>query len=100
MGRLRNLKPDIVVFQTNVRQSVAVERQTGRALQKIIKRIAARVEYICQACDQVDAYGEVDHIVPLYMMGQENDNNRQWLCRACHRVKSEREEANRRGRRD
>jgi 5-methylcytosine-specific restriction endonuclease McrA len=37
----------------------------------------------------------VDHVVPLHAGGREDDDNRQLLCRDCHKSKSEREELDR-----
>lgn len=89
------IKPRITTLDTRRGSSPAVERITGRPLQRIRDRIGQRDEYTCQGCGRLDAHGLVDHTVPLHLGGAESDENRQWLCDDCHRIKSEREEKER-----
>lgn len=98
MGRLTCLKPNITTLDTRRGSSPATERIVGREHGRIRQRIMLRDQYTCRVCGRVTIHGEVDHIVPLYAGGTESDENRQWLCIDCHRVKSEREEMERGGR--
>ena len=70
-------------------------RITGRTLQKIRERVGDRDGYRCRACGRVAPHYEVDHIVPLHLGGAESDENRQLLCRACHSLKSKKEQGDR-----
>jgi 5-methylcytosine-specific restriction endonuclease McrA len=93
--KLNTLKPSITTLDIRRGSQIAIERIRGYELTKIRKRIARRDEYTCQICGRSTADGEVDHIVPLHRGGAESDENRQWLCRECHGVKSEQEEKGR-----
>ena len=43
----------------------------------------------CAACGLTgDATFEVDHIHPIRKGGKHSQNNLQWLCQKCHRVKT------------
>lgn len=67
------------------------KRISGRRLQRIRKRIFTRDKGLCQAClrnQLVTLACEVDHILPLYKSGAEDDDNRQSLCKECHLLKS------------
>lgn len=92
---LTTLKPRISTIDTRRGAPVAVERIRGYALTKIRERIGLRDLYTCQICGRVTARGEVDHVAPLHMGGQETDENRQWCCVSCHRLKSDQEEKER-----
>ena len=93
MNKIQTLKPHIQTADIRHGSSVGTERIRGGRLRKIRERIGFRDEYTCRMCGHVTAYGEVDHIVPLHLGGQETDGNRQWLCRIpCHRDKTAREE--------
>lgn len=94
---LKTLKPKIQTLDTRIGTAPATERIRGSKLQKINQRIGLRDMWTCQICGRVDAHGEVDHIQPLHLGGLETDANRQFLCQECHRLKSEKEEAARRG---
>ena len=54
-----------------------------------------RDEYTCQACGRVTTHGEVDHVAPLHLGGHESDVNRQYLCKACHGIKTDKESVSR-----
>jgi len=96
MPKLNTLKPRISTLDTRRGSSAAVERIRGGKLRKIRERIMLRDEYTCQICKRVCSNGEVDHIVPLHMGGVEgSDANLQYLCRGCHRLKSDQEEKER-----
>lgn len=66
------------------------KRIRGRELQRIRKRILQR-DPLCIECKKhkrVRASTQVDHIVPLYIGGEESDDNRQGLCDQCHEKKT------------
>lgn len=68
----------------------ATQRIRGRALQKIRQRILMR-DPLCKRCEArniVRESKEVDHVVPLFKGGKEEDENRQGLCIQCHYEKS------------
>jgi 5-methylcytosine-specific restriction protein A len=106
LSRIRPHKPKVTTLQSNIVRvdlrhgaPVAAERIRGGRLKTIRERVALRAGYCCEICGQVTrlAIGEVDHVVPLHLGGQETDNNRQFLCVSCHKAKSEREERGRNG---
>ena len=92
---MKTLKPNILILDTKIGSPPAVERIRGYRLTQIRERIALRDEYTCRICGRIVVKGEVDHVVPLFMGGFESDFNRQWICPACHRVKSDAEEKGR-----
>ena len=95
MGKIAKLTQRISTLDTRQGSSPSTERIRGYKLSKIRERIGLRDCYTCRLCGRVTAHGEVDHVTPLHMGGQETDENRQWLDRECHRLKSEREEKER-----
>src|SRR3989304_7745274 len=46
---------------------------------------------MCEAEGRVTIATELDHIVPLYKGGNDEPENRQGLCSACHEVKTRRD---------
>lgn len=72
------------------------DRIRGNSLQAIRRRILTRDCGLCQ-CEQCKATGRVregtivDHIVPLWAGGREDDSNRQAINVECHKVKSDAE---------
>lgn len=53
---------------------------------------------LCVACERqgrVAAATELDHVVPLWAGGTDDEHNLQGLCRACHAEKSADEAAQR-----
>jgi len=95
MGKLTTLKPKINTLDTRRGAPVAIQRIRGWELHKIRQRIAIRDGYTCVDCGRVTVDGEVDHVVPLHLGGQESDENRAWRCKDCHTKKSEQEEKER-----
>jgi 5-methylcytosine-specific restriction endonuclease McrA len=95
MSKINTLKPKIIRVDLRRGSHVATKRIRGYELTRIRKRIGLRDSYECQVCGRVTVKGEVDHIVPLHRGGAESDENRQWLCKSCHSLKSEREEKER-----
>lgn len=87
---LSKLKPRVETLSTN-RTALPVKRIVGRELQRIRDRIMLRDECACKVCGRVTIRGEVDHVVPLHLGGQESDENRQYLCKECHKTKSDKE---------
>lgn len=71
--------------------SAATERIRGGRLRKIRQDVLLRDEYTCQVCGRVTRDLEIDHIVPLHLGGKETEDNRQAICRDCHRKKTEQE---------
>lgn len=71
----------------------ATVRIRGAELQAIRDRILTRDKGVCQ-CKRCKADGivrlahQVDHVVPLWKGGAEDDTNRQAINRDCHDLKS------------
>ena len=67
-----------------------MKRITGRTLQTLRARLLSD-EPLCVHCtDQgrLSLAVEVDHIVPLYKGGSNEQDNMQGLCVECHKVKT------------
>ena len=94
---LNKLESKVNKIDTRVGSTISTERIRGYKLVKIRERIGLRDSYTCQKCGRVTVKGEVDHKTPLHLGGQENDENRQWLCDECHKIKSAEEEKGRGG---
>jgi 5-methylcytosine-specific restriction protein A len=95
--KLNKLPPRLNTLSTKIGSDISTKRITGSALQKINDRIAARDNYICQICHRFVTTYEIDHKIPLFMGGQEVDENRQLLCISCHKNKTAKEESERQG---
>lgn len=70
--------------------SVTVERIRGRRLQRIRREHLQR-EPLCVLCARkqvVRAGTEVDHVIPLFKGGADDETNRQTLCDECHKAKT------------
>jgi 5-methylcytosine-specific restriction protein A len=66
------------------------KRIRGEALQKLRRRIF-REHPLCVSCQQIGKVREakeLDHIIPLFKGGSDDDDNLQGLCVECHRKKS------------
>ena len=73
--------------------TTAERRMTGRRLQARRLRIW-QLDPHCADCRRVVAYPdgfELDHKVPLYLGGQDTDENCQVMCPDCHRAKTARD---------
>jgi 5-methylcytosine-specific restriction protein A len=92
---MKTLKPRIATIDTRRGSPVAVDRIRGWQLHKIRQRIMKRDDYTCQMCGRVTVDGEVDHVVPLAVGGGNNMENLQYLCKPCHKLKSDKEEKER-----
>jgi 5-methylcytosine-specific restriction protein A len=68
----------------------SVSRIRGRRLQRI-RAAHLRANPLCVHCTakgRVAGATEVDHIVALVNGGEDIEENRQGLCRECHRIKT------------
>ena len=66
------------------------KRIRGRKLQQIRKR-HMQVNPLCVRCAEqgrVTLWQELDHTVAMENNGTDTDDNRQGLCRECHRIKT------------
>jgi len=59
--------------------------------QKQRTQMAIRANGCCEKCNAIlkDGEGEADHIIPVEMYGESDLSNGQWLCRVCHRGKTD-----------
>ena len=76
----------------------ATERKRGWAGVQDRNRIRARDCGLCQECKRQGRVGigvAVDHIMPLWKGGSDDDSNKQLICKPCHDAKSAREAAER-----
>jgi 5-methylcytosine-specific restriction protein A len=105
MARLQTLKPRITVARTSQLQVLqarpgTVERKRGSAGVKDRNRIKERDNGLCVAClaaGRVRLGAVVDHRVPLWDGGSDEDENKQLLCDPCHDAKTAREAGQRAG---
>jgi 5-methylcytosine-specific restriction protein A len=75
-----------------------VERKRGSAGVRDRERIRRRDCGLCQECKRngrVAMGAAVDHIVPLWKCGSDEDSNKELLCTLCHDAKSAHEAAER-----
>lgn len=97
MPRLATVKPRVQPLQGQRIQAHYVERMRGRPAQRRRERILSE-RPLCVACERagrVAAATELDHVVPLWKGGSEDDSNMQGLCHACHAEKTATEAAER-----
>lgn len=97
MARLTNLKPRVSTLAARVTPH-QVERTSGRPWMRLRSRLLS-ARPLCVACERqgrVAAAAELDHVVPLWAGGTDDERNLQGLCRACHAEKSADEAAQRR----
>jgi 5-methylcytosine-specific restriction protein A len=105
--KLQTLKPRIQTSNTsrlqtlNVVRPGMVERKRGSAGVKDRQRIKTR-DYglcvMCQAAGRVSIGAVVDHRIPLWNGGSDEDDNKQTLCHPCHDEKTALEACERAGR--
>ena len=96
---LAKLERKTKTLDISVGSQVGTERTSvGSQNRKDRERTALRCLYTCQMCQLITPLrdGEADHIIPLHLGGKDNDDNRQWLCKQCHKLKSDKEENERR----
>ena len=75
-------------------------RGYGKEWQVIRKRILSRDKGLCQPCLKDRHYKparQVDHIVPKFEGGTDDDSNLQSICIECHRTKTQAEALRARG---
>lgn len=88
---MQTLKPRIQVLNTRVAKThTQTERIRGGNLQRI-RDGYLRLSPLCLECMKVERTSlaaEVDHIIPLWAGGKEEDSNRQGLCVDHHSVKT------------
>ena len=96
MGRLKTLKPRLQSVGSRLTQVARVETQriTGSRLQTIRHRILTRDGGMCRCemckrTDDVRKATEVEHRVPLWAQGQEDDANRYAINTDCHKAKTD-----------
>jgi 5-methylcytosine-specific restriction protein A len=103
MPKLTTLKPRLqtvgnrLATLTPVKPGT-VERKRGWAGVNDRNRIRARDDGLCQECKRqgrTSLGGPVDHKVPLWAGGSDNDDNKELLCVLCHDAKTAREAAQR-----
>jgi len=74
----------------NMNKVEPTERIRGRILQRLRTRIM-QDQPLCRMCDEkgfVTPGAEMDHIVPLFKGGSNDDDNLQMLCVECHLAKT------------
>jgi 5-methylcytosine-specific restriction protein A len=103
MTKLQSLKPRVANLTTS-RLTVlrsrpdTVERKRGSAGVKDRQRIKARDFGLCVLCSEAGFIRRgvvVDHILPLWAGGSDEDENKQTLCTECHDAKTATEAAQR-----
>lgn len=97
---MKTIRPRINTIDTRRAGAPVVARPHDSRAARDRERVLRRDDYLCVLCrfaGFVELAVEVDHIVPLSMGGADSDDNKQSLCRTCHRVKSSAEERARRG---
>ena len=100
--KLKTLKPRLSAAPMSRLQMAptrpGVERKRGSAGVKDRNRIRARDYGLCVLCEaegKVSLGRVVDHPIPLWAGGSDEDNNKQLLCDECHDAKTAREAAQR-----
>lgn len=94
------LQPRVSTLRLDVARPMTTERVRGRALQTIRARILRRAHGLCE-CEECTTSGrpklaaEVDHRIPLWEGGADDDSNRQALSTECHARKTAAEAARR-----
>jgi 5-methylcytosine-specific restriction protein A len=83
-------RPPILGTCKPVPRRKTAERGYDSAWRKLRRLLAAKRPAVCVACGYagVSAGMHLDHIVPLARGGTNDPANLQWLCAACHSVKT------------
>lgn len=104
MGRLTCLRPRVGAPPPSRLAEAGGEHGhvrllTGSALWRSIRRrILTRDCGMCVPCRRGERFtlaSEVDHIVPAWENGTDDEGNLQAICKPCHKAKSAREAARR-----
>lgn len=103
MPKLQTLKPRLQAAGSRLATLApvrpgTVQRKRGWAGVKDRERIRARDNGLCQEClrnNRTTIGHPVDHIVPLWKGGSDDDSNKETLCDPCHDTKTAREAAER-----
>lgn len=93
--KILRLKTANVINTKTINTNPETPRIRGGKLKKIREHIMIRDNVTCQKCNRVTMHGEVDHIIPLHLGGSETNNNRQYLCKSCHEIKTNEEKEKR-----
>lgn len=91
--KLKTLRPRVQQLQARIVQPAATQRVRGSNLQVIRHRILSRDHGICRCieCKRMRALNlaaEVEHLVPLWAGGAEDDSNRYAIATTCHALKT------------
>jgi 5-methylcytosine-specific restriction endonuclease McrA len=104
MAKLQTLKPRISVVRSSqvqlLQRGPGIERKRGSAGVKDRRKIKERDNGLCVLClaaGRVSLGAVVDHRVPLWNGGSDEDENKQTLCHLCHDEKTAREAKQRAG---
>jgi 5-methylcytosine-specific restriction protein A len=95
MARLKTLAPRIKTLeqsygrQARIVNPLQTERIRGRRLQEI-RELRLRRDPLCANIDKHGprAATQVDHTIPLWEGGRDDESNRQNLCDDCHAEKT------------
>ena len=89
---MKTLKPQIKTLNTSmVKMSAGTERIRGNSLVAIKRKFERANPRLCATCTRLGLVGygdELEHIVPLWKGGAESDSNREWICKAHHKIKT------------
>lgn len=93
MSVLKCWKPSLAVHKpAKPVPVITVEREAvGRTWRVIRDRILTRDCGLCQECkrnDRLRPACEVDHILPVWKGGTDDDGNLESLCHGCHATKT------------
>jgi 5-methylcytosine-specific restriction protein A len=94
MPKLQTLKPRLkaaTITRIVSAPTATVERKRGSAGVRDRERIRQRDGGLCQACKangQTSVGVAVDHKVPLWARGSDDDSNKWLLCQPCHDAKT------------
>lgn len=91
MAKLKTLKSKIPILTHTIKPlTVSSYRITGRPLQN--RRLNMwKINPRCKLCNHIVSYPdgfELDHVIPLYIGGEDIESNCQILCSECHRNKT------------
>lgn len=99
--KLTTLKPRLTTLNTQraptLSTQIASPRPAGRSWQETRRRIQLRDGSVCADCGLLwsPARDHVDHDVPRWKGGSDEDSNLRLRCLACHEAKSKAEAAER-----